>query len=69
MGGSVAREIESVSAHSDADTFYFSIGWSNVGNHSGVCDITTLGDGRFCYKEDGVGAGWHAGVDALGEAS
>ena len=69
MGGGGAREIEAVSAHSNADTVYFGLGWSNGANHSGVCDFTTLGGGRFCYKEEGVGAGGHAGADALGEAS
>ena len=69
MGGGGAGEIEAVSAHSDADTVYFSLGWSNKGDHSGVCDFTTLGDGGFGYKEDGVGAGAHAGADALGKAS
>ena len=69
MDGGVAREIEAVSAHSNADTVYFSLAWSNGGDHSGVCDFATLGDGGFCYKEDGVGAGGHAGANALGEAS
>ena len=69
MGGGGSREIEAVSAHSDAETVYFGLGWSNGGDHSGVCDFTTLGDGEFRYKEDGVGAGGHAGADALGEAS
>ena len=43
MGGGGAGKIEAVSAHSDADTVYFGLGWSNGGNHSGVCDFTTLG--------------------------
>ena len=69
MGGGGAGEIEAVSSHSDADTVYFGLGWSNGGKHSGVCDFTTMGDRGFCYKEDGVGAGGHVSADALGEAS
>ena len=69
MGGGGAGEIEAVSAHGGADTVYFGLGGSNGGNHSGVCDFSTMGDGRFCYKKDGVGAGGHAGANALGEAS
>ena len=45
------------------------LGGSNGGNHSGVGDFTNMGDGGFCYKGDGVGAGGHAGADALGEES
>ena len=33
-------EIKAVSSHSDADTVYFGLGWSNGGDHSGVCDFT-----------------------------
>ena len=66
MGGDSTVEIKAVSAHSNADTVYFGLGWSNGGDHSGICDFTTLGDGPFCYKEDDVGAGWHAGTEALG---
>ena len=51
------------------DTVYFGLGLSNGGDYLGVCDFTTLGDGGFCYKEDGVGDGGHAGPDDLGEAS
>ena len=69
MDGGGTREIEAVSAHRDSDTVYFALGGSNGGNHLGVCDFTTMGDGGFCYKEDGVGAGGHAVADALGEAS
>ena len=68
MGGGGAREIEAVSAHSDADTVYFGCGGSNGGNHLGVGDFTFMGNGIFGNKEDGVGAGGHAGADALGEA-
>ena len=68
MGGGGAGEIEAVSVHSDADTFYFGLGWSNGGDHSAVCDFKILGDGGFRYKEDGVGAGGNAGADALVEA-
>ena len=69
MGGGGAQEIEAVSAHSDADMVYFGLGGSNGGDHSGVCDFSVIGNGRFGNKEDGVGAGRHAGADALGEAS
>ena len=69
MGGGGAGEIEAVSTHSDADMVYFCLCWSNGGDHLGVCDFATLGDDVFFYKEDGVGAGGHAGADALGEAS
>ena len=69
MGGGGAGEIEAVSAHSDADTVYFGLGGSNGGDHLGVCYFATMGNGGFCYKKDGVGAGGHAGADALGEAS
>ena len=69
MGGGGAWEIEAVSAHSDADTVYFSLGGSNGGDHSGVCNFSVMGNGVFCNKEDGVGAGGNAGEDALGEAS
>ena len=41
----------------------------NGGNHSGVGDFTVIGNGRFGHKEDGIGACWHAGADALSEAS
>ena len=68
-GGGGAGEVEAVYAHSNADTVYFGLGWSNGGDHSGVYDFTTVGDGRFCYKEDGVVASWHAGTYALGQAS
>ena len=69
MGGGGAGEIEAVSAYSDADTVYFGLGWYNGGDYLGVCDFTTLGDGVFSYKEDGVGTYWHVGDDVLGEAS
>ena len=69
MGGGGAGEIEAVYAHSDADTVYSGLGGSNGGNHLGVCDFATIENVGFCYKEDGVGAGGHAGADALGEAS
>ena len=69
MGGGGAWEIEAVSAHSDADTVYFGLFGSNGGKHSGVCDFAVMGNGGFCNKEDGVGAGGHAGANALGEAS
>ena len=69
MGGGGAGEIEAVSAHRDANTVYFGLGGSNGGDYLGVCDFVTMGDGGFCYKDDGVGAGGHAGADALGEAS
>ena len=69
MGGGGAGEIEAVSANSDTDTVYSGLGWYNGGNQLGVCEFTTLVDGRFCYREYSVGAGWHAGADALGEAS
>ena len=51
MGGGVAGEIEAVSAHSNADTVYFGLGWSNGGNHLGVCDFTTLGNSQFPTKK------------------
>ena len=41
--------VKAVSAQSNTDTVYFGLGWSNGGDHSGVCDFTTLGDGCFCY--------------------
>ena len=69
MGGGGAGEIEVVSAHLDADTVYFCLGGYNEGNHLGVSDIATMGDGEFFYKEDDVGAGGHAGANALGVAS
>ena len=69
MGGGCAGEIEVVSAHSDADIVYFGLGVLNGGNRSVVCDFSNRGTGVFCNKEDGVGAGGHAGADALGEAS
>ena len=68
MGGGGAQEIEAVAAHSDADTFYFSLGGSNGGNHLGVGDSTVMGDGIFGNKEYGVGTGGHVVADALGEA-
>ena len=58
-----------VSAHSDADTVYFGLGGSNGGDHLCVCDFAFMGNGGFSNKEDGVGAGGHAGSDAFGEAS
>ena len=69
MGGGGAWEIEAVSAHSDADTVYFGLGRSNGGDHLGVGDFAVMGNGRFGNKEDGVGAGGHAGANALGEAT
>ena len=69
MCGGGAWEIEAVSAHSDADTVYFGLGGPNGGDHSGVGDFAVMENGRFGNKEDGVGAGGHAGADALGEAS
>ena len=69
MGGVGAGEIEAVSAHSDVDMVHFGLGGSYGGNHLDVCDFSTMGGGGFCYKEDCVGAGGHAGADALGEAS
>ena len=69
MGGGGAWEIEGVSAHSDTDTVYFGLGGSNMGDHSGVGDFAVMGNERFCYEEDGVGASGHAGADTLGEAS
>ena len=69
MGGGGAREIEAVSAHSDADTVYFGLGGSNVGDHLGVGDFAVIGNGRFGNKEGGVGAGGYAGADALGKAA
>ena len=65
MGGG-AGEVEAVSAHSNADAVYFSLGWYKRGNHLIVCDFTTVGDSRFRYKEVSVGASWHAGTYALG---
>ena len=69
MGGGGAREIEVVSAHSDADKVYFGPGGSNGGNRLGIGDFAVMGNGIFVNKEDGVGASGHAGADALGEAS
>ena len=69
MGGGGAQEIEAVAAHSDEDTLYFVLGGSNGGVHSGVGDFAVMGNGTFGYKEDGDGAGGHAGSDALGKAS
>ena len=69
MGGCGAGEIKSVSSHRDADTVYFGLGGSNGGDHLGVCDFADMWNGGFCYKEDGVDAGGHAGADALGKAS
>ena len=28
-----------------------------------------MGGSHFRYKDDGIGASWHAGTDALGQAS
>ena len=69
MGGGGAWEIKAVAAHSDADTVDFGLGWSNGGDHTGVGDFVVVRNGRFGDKENGVGAGGHAGADALGEAS
>ena len=69
MGGGGAREIEVVSAHSDADKVYFGPGGSNGGDHLGVGDFAVMWNVIFVNKEDGVGAGGHAGSDALGKAS
>ena len=69
MGGGGAREIKAVATHSDADTVDFGLGESNGGDHAGVSDFSVIGNGRFGNKEDGVGAGGHAGADALGKAS
>ena len=69
MGGVGAREIEAVAAHSDADTVYFGLGGSNGGDHSGIGDFAVIVNGLFGNKEGVVGAGEHAGANALGEAS
>ena len=52
MGGCGAGEIKEVSVHSDADTVYFGLGWSNGGNHLGVCDFSTLGDGCIYPRKE-----------------
>ena len=62
-------KFEAVSAHSEADTVYLGLGGLNGGDHSIVCDFAVMGNGGFCNKEDGVGAGGHTGANALGEAS
>ena len=69
MGGGGAQEIKAVAAHSDADTVEFVLGGSNGGNHAGVGDFAVIWNGRFGNKEDVVGAGGHAGANALDEAS
>ena len=69
MGGGGARKIEAVSAQSDTNTVYFSLGGSNGCYHSGVGDFAVMGNGRVGNKEDSVGAGGNSGADALGEAS
>ena len=69
MGRGGAWEIEAVAAHSDADTVDFDLGGSNGGDHMGVGDFAVVRNGQFDDKEDGVGAGGHAGADTLGEAS
>ena len=69
MGGGGAGEIEAVSSHSDAHTVYFGLGGSNGGDHLGLCDFATMGNGGFCYKDDIFGADGHAGANALGGAS
>ena len=66
MGGGGAGEIEAVYSHSDADKIYFDLGGWNGGDHSGVGDFAVMGNGGFCNKKDCVGAGRHAGADALG---
>ena len=62
-------EVEAVAAHSNADTVHFGFSWSDGGDHLGVGYFAPLRDSLFCYKEDSVGASWHAGADALGYAS
>ena len=69
MGDGGAQEIKAVAYHSDADTVDFGLGGSNGGNHVGIGDFEVRGNGRFGNKEDGVGAGGHAGAYALDEAS
>ena len=69
MGGGGNRQIKAVSAHSDADTVDFGLGGLNGGDHAGVGVFSVIGNGQFGKKGDGVGAGGHAGADALGEAS
>ena len=69
MGGGGAREIKAVAAISDAETVEFGLGGLNDGDHAGVGDFAVIGNGRFGNKEDGVGAGGHAGAAALGKAS
>ena len=65
LDGGGAGEVEAVTAHSNVDTVHFSFSWSDGGNHSGVGYFAPLRDSSFCYKEDCVGASWHAGADAL----
>ena len=69
MGGGGALEIKAVAAYSDADTVDFGLGGSNGGNHAGVGNFTVRRNGRFGNKEDGIGAGGHAGAYALVKAS
>ena len=69
MDGGGAREVEAFASHSNADTVHFGFSWSDGGNHLGVGYFAPMMDSRFCYKEDGVGASWHAGTDTLGNAS
>ena len=66
MVGGGAGEVESVAAHSNADTVHFSFSWTDGGDHLGVGYFATLRDAGSCYKKDGVGACWHACADALG---
>ena len=69
MDGGGAREIKAVAFHSDADMVDFGLGGLNGGYHAGVGDFLVIGNGRFGNKEYGVGAGGHAGANALDEAS
>ena len=69
MGGGGARVIKAVAAHSNANTVDFGLGGSNGGDHADVGDFLVIGNGRFGNTEDGVGAGRHAGSNALREAS
>ena len=50
---------------SNANMVHFGFSWSDRGDHSGVGYFAPMRDSCFCYKEDGVGASFHAGTDAL----
>ena len=69
LGGGDTGKIESVAAHSDTDTMCLGFVGSDGRNEAPIGDLAADRDSTAFDESDGVGAGGHAGTNALGEAS